>query len=135
METPTRRSRVRDHDRGSLTGAPPPVSDDPHLVTDRLQTLPPDLDQQIATLQQQLAALYARRDAEQLFTIARCVAGHVFSAVELLEHARVDPALRAALDGAATPKRVGQQLRRLARCHPMRSTSQPAPRKENAVAN
>jgi NAD(P)-dependent dehydrogenase (short-subunit alcohol dehydrogenase family) len=53
-------------------------------------------------------------DARFLAAIAASVHGHAFSARELVNHATVDPELRAALDGVTSAKRVGKRLHRLA---------------------
>jgi hypothetical protein len=55
-----------------------------------------------------------RETARQLLTIAESVRGAVFSAQELLEHARHDAALVRVLGGATSAKRVGHRLRALA---------------------
>ncbi len=46
--------------------------------------------------------------------IAAAVHGHVFTARELFQHARVDQALGAVLAGLRSPKQVGKRLRALA---------------------
>jgi len=78
-----------------------------------------DLDERIASLEAELAQLHRRRrardDAAFLLTVARVVpAGVVFSAVELIAHARLDRALGQAI-GTRTPKQLGHYLRVLAR--------------------
>jgi hypothetical protein len=67
----------------------------------------------IAALEADLREVRDQQRDAQLVAIADSVQGHVFSATELLAHAAVDGALRQALDGAATPKQVGQRLKAL----------------------
>jgi hypothetical protein len=68
----------------------------------------------IAALEAELRDLRRQQRDLLLVAIAASVQGHAFSAAELLAHAGVDDALRQALDGAGTPKRIGRRLQALA---------------------
>jgi len=78
-----------------------------------------DLDAEIQRTERHLTQLHQRRrerdDAAFLLTVARVVpAGVVFSAAELIAHARLDRALGHAI-GTRTAKQLGHYLRLLAR--------------------
>lgn len=77
----------------------------------------PTLAQRIDALEKELGELRAeqrdRADAEFVATLARSVEGRVFSAADLVAHARVDSDLRDAL-GDERPRQIGRRLARLA---------------------
>jgi hypothetical protein len=54
-----------------------------------------------------------RRDRRLVAVLARCTAGAVFSAQDLIDHTRLDAELRAVLEGL-TPRRLGKRLAALA---------------------
>jgi hypothetical protein len=70
----------------------------------------------ISQLERELAALRRQHADEEdrrlVLAIVRSVGGAVFSARDLVAHARVDPALRDAL-GDMRPRRLGKRLARL----------------------
>ena len=68
----------------------------------------------IAALERELADVRRLQREADAAVIARSVRGCVFSAAELLAHARVDPDLHEALHGATTPRQVGRRLAQLA---------------------
>jgi hypothetical protein len=75
-----------------------------------------DIPTRIRALEAEIARLRAeldRDDGRFLATVAASVQGHVFTAAELMAHARHDEDLRRVL-GETTPKRLGKRLGRLA---------------------